>query len=876
MHKLYNLVMERGGYDKLSAERMAWRQLVKPLGFSHQHEGAATFQLKTLYYKQLGAYEIAKYWNETPPPKEILEDQTAKGGDLRSRTVANYNPGGMRESMSLQDTQDSADDDQTTPKKDRAELEEPGSGGRYPTRSLRQDPKKTQLFQPEAVSTRGRYMRTTSSPQPAPAQPTYSSATSDPRNSAFNLLHYEPRQPMALTLRPVITPGSNPDLFYQRKAIAEAQRLPRIQLEPQTFLKGVVQNMQGPNIYIRCLYGLRSGIPEEQNFALHHLVKVSFERGDKYKFEGFPLLAESLLDKALEIMQVVYGAKWAVSYDAKEDTAPDSTFNAAYGTPDLLQRLSLLKAALQDPGDASDEDSEKMEKLNEAALVLRNMVILEENAKFISQFPLFRDFLTIAISLPPQPRLAEFRHYALEMAEQVTRYYYMLPKDPLYTSMVAHLDQPDRAMVLSALRAINRIGMELEPVFRISNISLTTIERLISMVLLESDDELVEACLDFLYEYTAIWDNNHSIFSQGSDVFTNIMPRLIKLMNHNPTTTEEAILNKPKPTKEVIPATIPSIPSDLYQQLLQFAEPARSSRWLKCCFEESREDDITQIAIWQAYQGRFQMNQPIPAAEFIKNVSSTFTTAQAQVINGPQPRFIIKGIRPRRLLIDTQGSAYWKCLWQTIQSEGYDPNSTQSQRQPCSVWQSSRKGIWTHILQDHLGVGREADGRFKSSESGEYRCRWAGCMRSTAFSKPNEIGLHLRTHVPERVEDMTKLILEVAGVGPDKEPDVTKHTSYYTACDNDGTPVGIPFMSVMIMRNLARFANKHGALYQKNGQKLMDRLFAGVMRDIWSVFSFNRTLRWLLGQLIGMIEKGEAGEDRGTKREREDEEETQT
>ena len=43
------------------------------------------------------------------------------------------------------------------------------------------------------------------------------------------------------------------------------------------------------------------------------------------------------------------------------------------------------------------------------------------------------------------------------------------------------------------------------------------------------------------------------------------------------------------------------------------------------------------------------------------------------------------------------------------------------------------------------------------------------------------------------------------------------------------------------------------------------------MRDIWHVFSLNRTLRHLLGQLINMIEKGEREEKKGTKRELEDE-----
>jgi hypothetical protein len=119
---------------------------------------------------------------------------------------------------------------------------------------------------------------------------------------------------------------------------------------------------------------------------------------------------------------------------------------------------------------------------------------------------------------------------------------------------------------------------------------------------------------------------------------------------------------------------------------------------------------------------------------------------------------------------------------------------------------------------------------------------------------------------------MSKLILELAGVGEDKEPEVTRHISYFTAIDPDGHPIGISFMSVMILRNLARFANKHGAEYEKGGSRLMDRLFGSVMRDLWHAFSLNRTLRGWLGQLIAMIEKGEIEEKRGVKRELEGEE----
>ena len=54
LHLLYRLVVSAGGYDKLSAERMAWRTLLPPFGLQqHPHPGQITFQLKGVYYRNL-------------------------------------------------------------------------------------------------------------------------------------------------------------------------------------------------------------------------------------------------------------------------------------------------------------------------------------------------------------------------------------------------------------------------------------------------------------------------------------------------------------------------------------------------------------------------------------------------------------------------------------------------------------------------------------------------------------------------------------------------------------------------------------------------------------------------------------------------------
>ncbi|ETI19352.1 hypothetical protein G647_09184 [Cladophialophora carrionii CBS 160.54] len=876
LHKLYKLVMERGGYDAVSAERMQWRSLVSKFGFGKTHEAVMTFQLKTVYYKNLAAYEIATYWGEEPPPKEILEDISARGGDLRKRTLDNYAVGNLRPTIdgSMGDgAGESQEEEQLTPKREKMESEEPGSASRYPTRQLRQDPKRTQIFQPDTGPSRTRNVRATDSPSvPPPTQPIYTNASVDPRSSGFDWFDkYEPRQPVALTLRQVQTPGNDP-LYYPRKAQAKAMAMPRVPPEPQQFLRQAIPaGMTGPNIYLRCLYGLRSGVQEEQDFALHHLVKVSYERGDKYKFEGFPFLAESLLEKALEITQLIYGVKWEISYDEDDEGQPVNTLNAALGTSNLLERIRTASPKVTEKELETADFSTRLEKMKEAVLVLRNMVILEENALFMSRFPLFKDFLTVAASLPHQPRIAEYKQSALEITEQVTRYWSLKPRDPLYLSLLPYLESEDRSMLISALRSINRIALDTPDVHRLTDVPLSTIERLFSLTLLD-DNELLETTLDFLYAYTAIPENNTELLSTAFHLLPNLITRLTSLLLYQSIKQEEKVLSQPTPRSQTAPASIPIVPPEVHAHLMQFVEPERSSRWLRCCFEESLLDDITQIAIWQAYQGKFAQNNPIPAAEFIKNVSNTFAAAQAQVINGPTPRFIIKGIKPRRVAVDVQGRPLFRCMWDMTQPNVQDPSGRVNPRNICPVWQTKRERLWEHIMTEHLKIEKTPDGRFHPKGSEDWICRWTHCGRRSPITKTSEIGPHMRMHIPQTAVEQSKLIHELANDIKDSDPIHMKHEWHYTAMDATNHPCGIPWMSIMILRNVARYANKHGQPFEKDGVRLNERLFGAHKYSLFHVLSVSRTLRDYVNDLLKMIDVAGIGEEkRGVKREHGDE-----
>lgn len=243
---LYNTVIERGGYDKVSDEKLAWRKLGSDFNLGTNNLPALAFSLKTAYYKYLAAYEISTFHGKVPPPREILEDTTAKGGGLLYRTMENFRPSIRRDTGILGTENSEASGDDGTPVRDRIGSEEtPGSGGRM-TRGLRQAPPQRVLFQPDTQPSRQvrQHPSATSHPPPIPQHhlqqqqtPSHSHQHHMPRvggpyshnpssgteNMSLAVTNYEPRLQMPLTLRPIITPGNNPIEFARRqKALKDA------------------------------------------------------------------------------------------------------------------------------------------------------------------------------------------------------------------------------------------------------------------------------------------------------------------------------------------------------------------------------------------------------------------------------------------------------------------------------------------------------------------------------------------------------------------------------------------------------------------------------------------------------------------------------
>jgi chromatin structure-remodeling complex subunit RSC9 len=245
--KLYKHIMDHGGYDAVSDEKLAWRRMCEELGLMTSNPPAAAFQLKTLFYRYLAAYEIKTFHGKEPPPPEILEHTTAKGSGLLTRTLENYAPNRRETGMGF--NKDS-DGDEGTPSKDRPNEDTTGSA--RASRGLRQDPPQRVIFQPETGSSRtARHASGHSTPasHSAHATPHHSQSHTQgsqnqvhpnsyqtPRGGASHsytpqnpelmnpaVVAYDWARPQALPVRVVQTPANNPDAFAHERRIARIQ-----------------------------------------------------------------------------------------------------------------------------------------------------------------------------------------------------------------------------------------------------------------------------------------------------------------------------------------------------------------------------------------------------------------------------------------------------------------------------------------------------------------------------------------------------------------------------------------------------------------------------------------------------------------------------
>ncbi|OJD20547.1 hypothetical protein ACJ73_08118 [Blastomyces percursus] len=595
-----------------------------------------------------------------------------------------------------------------------------------------------------------------------------------------------------------------------------------------------------PRIYNHCVKGLQSRIPSEVDFALHHLVVISDERGDKFKFDDFPFLAEELVEKIMEITYLVSGIRWEVDYTSLE--APRDNLLYGTGNTDILEKMAKFPITLGGDNVETEEFAHQLRNIKEAALTLRNMSMLEANAVFLSTLEIFKDGMLVILNSPRQPRFNEILNYALDTIEQVCPYWETDPGDPLFNTLFELLGSSDRYHILTALKIMILYSMELETIKRFQGVPDDKVKMLMSYTLLEQDKELLSGTLDFFYQYTAIPENVEDLLSNFS-LPTTLIPRLTNLLLFEGERDINEIVDREE-CKAPAPTTIPIVPPDLHAMLLQLPEPERCSRWLKCCFIEDPECDITQLALWHAYQNCFADERvpgvtTLPAAEFINTVSRTFATAQAQVVPGAVAKFIIRGIRPLETSYDLNGYPYHQCKW----------NGPSGQ---CRVAFIDPAKLKDHVFREHMLLNPADLGNLRDAQRPTNVCAWETCRE---FQIPTintaRVAGHVSTHLPPLMD------MNSPPPPPSRkiiQPKLTRLFDYYpTPVDEKGDPVGIAYKAILILRNIIRNLPKESA-GPKHGNKSWNYvLFFSSKNKLIEIADYNPTLRSDIFEFVSEI-----------------------
>ncbi|THC98858.1 hypothetical protein EYZ11_001636 [Aspergillus tanneri] len=711
---------------------------------------------------------------------------------------------------------------------------------------LRQAPKANQPFIPDTAPARRSHTHANQSPQPQSMAQPHTNSTGTPSSPQPHIENWEGKEPRQapMSMREVATPGNRPGLFPNAHERGKVAKQPDF-YDPYFPLR-FLEVPKSDHIYKRAHYGLQSGIPDEVDFALYHLVQISNQRWDKFKFEGFPLLAETLMEKAMDVSIICTGIKWELQYDFRQPIDRVNVLNSLHGTRDILEKIKSIPVTLPKDSLETYEFNHRLRNVKEATLVLRNMVLLKENALYISRYAkgLLRDFLVVLINLPNQPRLSEIKNDALDIAEEVTKFMRTDPEDPLWISLLNCLESSDRAHVVRALWALTHFSTELdepEPNRALERISKQTLQQMYFHTLLDLDRDILSGALDFWYQYTLSRENIENMI----DIFNLsvvFVPRMIALLKHDGRPSKkETVLQEEKVAPP--PTEIPRVPPELSKELMELSEPERSSRWLRCCFTEDSDCEITQIALWQAYQSRFADPRVpgggvLPAAEFIKNVSTTFTNAQAQVINGPgaTTRFIIKGIRPLETVYTFQGFPYLYCKW----ADESNPPKT------CQRAFPSPTDLRNHVFADHMKLeAAETSGHYKldKAESPIHSCQWDHCTKFPSSSPSDNTAMvagHVSSHLPEeRSADAEAPISKRAVL---QERIVRKWFYMDTPVNDRGEPVGVAYKAALVLRNLARNL-PNGIAPKLNGLPWKKAVFLSNRPKIVEIWDRNRSLR---------------------------------
>ncbi|CAG8797439.1 7306_t:CDS:2 [Gigaspora margarita] len=347
----------------------------------------------------------------------------------------------------------------------------------------------------------------------------------------------------------------------------------------------------------RILLALKSNLPNEVDWAFEILVQLSADEIINFYVDKIP----GLVDTILLFVSPFYK-------DLRKLTGHDSVCTSAM---DYCKDVDNIEATINEFLSSSTK-VEQLKRIMQIFLMFRNLSFTEHNVKFMAGYKPLRRFLIESLVLPEVARLSELKHHCLETVTNMCRVITLRSsKDELLSTLPKLLYSKDSALVLLSIRAMASLAANEHNADFLREIDPTTVQRLVQLLLIEDDEELILAVLDWFYQYSTYEDSAYTIAQNAPGNFVRL---LINFLRYG--ANEEDFMYDQRTSME-------SQSFQIHGEFEDYPEPYRTLEWLKRYYEESQFDGVLQTEIWYAYRDQF-MNSPMPmmpAAEVIKHVN---------------------------------------------------------------------------------------------------------------------------------------------------------------------------------------------------------------------------------------------------------------
>ncbi|TCD62411.1 Chromatin structure-remodeling complex protein rsc9 [Steccherinum ochraceum] len=446
----------------------------------------------------------------------------------------------------------------------------------------------------------------------------------------------------------------------------------------------------------RMVLALKSGIDSEIEWSLERLSRLSPD--DKFQLHAMPGLTDALFE----------WPDWYVGSGAAECAQIGSLFSLP---KELVRRRRFALSSV---------------------FILRNASMQEMNAGVLAAHSRARSLILFSLhSLPVEvDSNAEFVLYVIEILQSISGTLILPPANsPLLANPVPPLHHmaersSNRSLILASLSTLTLLLNNPGNAAYISPANPGLIAAVRYLALFASDRELTEACLDHLYSHLA-----HPVMAKAFLLHPELSA-VLKLLTlilkseqlehevivplgglvHTAPVTGEVVRNRELSTEES-------------ERLLVMAEPDRCTEWLKIMFVANPEAETTQVDLWTLYRTAFSVpGRPAPAIlqahDVIKNASVVFPKAAAMVLQGPQQRFVVRGIERAT---ETPEVDRFRCRWAECEN---------TQRF------ASTSELYDHLLQAHIDPVTAV----------HIPCQWSSC--STTGLTKNNARRHVLTHLP--------------------------------------------------------------------------------------------------------------------------------